>query len=129
MLQALWSLEVLLAEAAVPAGVLIFHLRRVFGDYYQEGRLFGGDGQCHFLGDYRIENLGLTGRFTAIRHGGVDPTPFGPEERHEVAFSGALEANLERDVLLLEAAIDGAVIGGAGGDPITLRLTKRAPLA
>jgi len=124
MLQALWSLEVLLAEEAVSAGVLILHLRRVFGDYYQEGRLFGGDSQSHYFGDYQIENLGLTGRFTAIRHGGVDPTPFGPKDRHYIAFSGTLEANLERDVLLLDATVD-----GDEAKPIKLRLTKRAPLA
>ena len=124
MLQALWSLEVLRAEGAVSAGVLILHLRRVFGDYYQEGRLFGGDSQSHYLGEYQIENLGLTGRFTAIRHSGVDPTPFGPKDRHDIAFSGTLEANLERDVLLLDATVD-----GDEAKPIKLRLTKRAPLA
>jgi hypothetical protein len=65
MLQALWSLEVLLADEAVPAGVVIFHLRRVFGDYFQAGRLFGGDSHCHYVGDYQIENLG--GRADAVR--------------------------------------------------------------
>ncbi len=124
MLQALWSLEVLLAEGPVPAGVLIFHLRRVFGDYYQTGRLFGGDRQAHYVGEYKIENLGLTGRFTAIRHGGVDPTPFGTMDQHDIAFTSALEANLERDVLILDAVID-----AGGAHPIQLRLTKRAPLA
>ena len=132
MLQALWSLEVLLAERAVPAGVLIFHLRRVFGDYFQTGLLFGGDSQSHYVGEYQIENLGLTGRFTAIRHGGVDPTPFGTMDRHDITFTGTLEASLERDVLILDAAIDCATDGAADGDgarPIQLRLTKRAPLA
>ncbi len=124
MLQALWSLEVLLAEGAVPAGVLILHLRRVFGDYYQEGRLFGGDNQSHYLGEYQIENLGLTGRFTAIRHGGVDPTPFGAKDRYDITFTGTLEASLERDVLILDAIID-----ADEGNPIKLRLTKRASLA
>jgi len=124
MLQALWSLEVLLAKEAVPAGVLILHLRRVFGDYFQTGRLFGGDRECHYVGEYQIENLGLTGRFTVIRHGGVEPTPFGAKDRHEVTFSVLLEANLERDVLLLDAVID-----GEEGRPTRLRLTKRASLA
>ena len=124
MLQALWSLEVLLAEGAVPAGVLILHLRRVFGDNYQEGRLFGGDNQSHYLGEYQIENLGLTGRFTAIRHGGVDPTPFGAKDRHDITFTGTLEASLERDVLILDAIID-----ADEGNHIKLRLTKRASLA
>ena len=124
MLQALWSLEVLRAEGADPAGVLILHLRRVFGDYFQTGRLFGGDSQCHYVGEYQIENLGLTGRFTAIRHGGVEPTPLGDNDEHTVKFSGTLEASLERDVLILDAVID-----GAEDSPVKLRLTKRAPLA
>ena len=123
MLQALWSLEVLLAEGPVPTGVLIFHLRRVFGDYYQTGRLFGGDSRSHYVGEYKIENLGLTGRFTAMRHGGVDPTPFGKKNEHNITFSGALETTLERDVLILDAVID-----ADGARPIQLRLTKRAPL-
>ena len=124
MLQALWSLEVLRADRAVPAGVLILHLRRVFGDYFQAGRLFGGDSHSHYVGDYQIENLGLTGHFTAIRHGGVEPTPFGDNEKHRVTFTGTLEANLERDVLILDAVID-----GEESNPIKLRMTKRAPLA
>jgi hypothetical protein len=134
MLQALWSLEVLLAEGAVPAGVLIFHLRRVFGDYYQTGRLLGGDSRSHYVGEYQIENLGLAGRFTAIRHGGVDPTPFGEKDRHDITFTGMLEANLERDVLILDATVDAAIdtataTDAGGAHPIQLRLTKRAPLA
>lgn len=124
MLQALWSLEVLLADEAVPAGVVIFHLRRVFGDYFQAGRLFGGDSHSHYVGDYQIENLGLTGRFTVLRHGGVEPTPFGPNEEHRVTFNGTLEANLERDVLILDAVVD-----GDESSPIKLRLTRRAALA
>ncbi len=124
MLQALWSLEVLRADEAVPAGVLIFHLRRVFGDYFQTGRLFGGDSHCHYVGEYQIENLGLTGRFTVIRHAGVEPTPFGARDEHRVKFSCTLEAKLERDVLLLDAVAD-----GDESTPLELRLTKRAPLA
>ena len=124
MLQALWSLEVLLADEAVPAGVVIFHLRRVFGDYFQAGRLFGGDSHCHYVGDYQIENLGLTGRFTTTRHGGVEPTPIGPNEEHRVTFTGTLEANLERDVHILDAVVD-----GDESSPIKLRLTRRAALA
>ena len=124
MLQALWSLEVLRAEESVPAGVLILHLRRVFGDYFQTGRLFGGDSHCHYAGEYQIENLGLTGRFTAVRHSGVEPTAFGANERQDIAFSAVLDADLERDVLLLDATVD-----GDEANPITLRLTKREPLA
>ena len=123
MLQALWSLEVLGANGAHPAGVLIFHLRRVFGDYYQAGRLFGGDSQCCYVGDYQIENLGLTGRFLAARYEGVDPTPFGDGDTQEVTLTGALEANRERDVLILNASLrtNQALA-------IELRLTKRASL-
>ena len=107
MLQALWSLEVLRAGTWTPAGVLIFHLRRVFGDYYQEGRLFGGDRQSHYVGEYRIENLGLTGRFVSTRYAGVDPTPIGDQDSFEVTFTGTLEAGLERDVLILTAGLRG----------------------
>ncbi|MDX1576223.1 MAG: hypothetical protein R3285_08510, partial [Kiloniellales bacterium] len=99
-------------------------LRRVFGDYFQTGRLFGGDSHCHYVGDYQIENLGLTGRFTVTRHGGVEPTPFGAGEAQRIKFSGTLEADLERHVLLLDAIVD-----GGESNPIKLRLTKRAPLA
>jgi hypothetical protein len=122
MLQALWSLEVLKTEGPVPAGVLIFHLRRVFGDYYQRGRLFGGDAGATYVGDYEIENLGLKGRFAATRLGAA-PTPFGGGDRHDVTFTAVLDAHLERDVLRLEARVDDDTSA-----PIELRLTKRAPL-
>lgn len=124
MLQALWSLEVLLADAALPAGVLVFHLRRTFGDYFQTGRLFGGDSHCHYFGEYQIENLRLSGQFTTIRHAGVEPTPFGAKDEHRVDFAGTLEAQLERDVLLLDGVVD-----GNESDPVALRLIRRAPLA
>ena len=123
MLQALWTLEVLTPEGASAAGVLIFHLRRVFGDYYQAGRLFGGDARSYFVGEYRIENGGLKGHFDVTGYGGGPNEAFGPGDGFTVRFSGALDPLAERDVLVLDAAR-----ADSPERAFRLRLTRRAAL-
>jgi len=80
-------------------------LNRVFGNDFQARRLLGGASECQYRGEYQIENLGLTARVTVSYNGGVDPTPFGSNGRLDVNSSAVLRANLERNVLLLEAVI------------------------
>ena len=123
MLQALWTLEVLTPDGASAAGVLIFHLRRVFGDYYQTGRLFGGDAGSYYVGEYRIENGGLTGRFDVTGYGGDPNEAFGPGDGCRVAFWGRLDPHAERDVVLLDAER-----ADTPGPAFRLRLTRRAAL-
>lgn len=124
MLQALWSMEIIDSDHAAPAGVLIFHLRRVFGDYYQEGRLFGGDNTAYYIGKYRIENWGLKAHFQVNSYAGEAPSPFGVHGDEEIIFAGSLDRHVERDVLLLEAHKK-----TFPREPFSLRLIKRAPLA
>ena len=121
VLQALWTVEVLRSGGIVAAGVLIFHLRRVFGDFYQSGRLFGGDTRSYYTGEYRIENRGLKGQFDVVCYGGVAHETFGPGDSLTVVFAGVLDPHLERDVVLLDAHR-----ADAPGDMFRLRLTRRS---
>ncbi|MEQ8666282.1 MAG: hypothetical protein RIC16_11205 [Rhodospirillales bacterium] len=123
MLQALWSMDIVTPDEFRPAGVIVFHLRRVFGDYYQEGRVFGGDGQAYYDGTYTIENFGLRGSFRAIAYGGADATAFGPSMHRDVEFDALLERNVERDVIVMD--------GRAGDDAqkaFDLRITRRCAI-
>lgn len=124
MLQALWTMEILEPSHRTAAGVLIFHLRRVFGDYYQEGRVFGGDRTAYYLGDYRIENWGLKAQFRVHCYAGREVSPFGDSGDDEVIFTGSLDPHVERDVLVLCAHRK-----RSPERPFSLRLTKRAALA
>jgi hypothetical protein len=109
------------SEEASAAGVLVFHLRRVFGDYYQAGRLFGGDAQSYYTGDYRVENGGLKGHFDVVDYGGDPNQAFGPGDSLTVTFSAVLDPQVERDVLLVDARR-----ADTPDEAFRLRLTKRA---
>ncbi len=123
MLQALWSVELLTADRAVPAGVLIFHLRRVFGDYFQMGRLFGGDSQYYYAGEYQIENMVLSAWFDVVLYGNEPQEIFGPARRCRVDFGGRLDACVERDAITFAAQrSDDKDVA------FEIRLTKREPL-
>lgn len=123
MLQALWSLEVVAKNRHRSAGVLIFHLRQVFGDYYQRGRVFGGDGDAYYDGSYTIENLGLRGAFDAVSYGGTGMTAFGSRPTCEIEFEGTLDRDLDRGVILLRATAD-----KDADNPFGLRMTRRCPI-
>ena len=62
-LEGLWSAELRAGDHSANIGVLIFHPRKVFGDFYDEGRIRGGDRFCVYHGTYVIENRGLHGRY------------------------------------------------------------------
>ena len=123
MLQALWSVELVTADRSVAAGVLIFHLRRVFGDHFQTGRLFGGDSQYCYGGEYQIENMILSARLDVVLYGNEPQEIFGPEHRFRVDFGGRLDACVERDVVTFAARRSDDKDAA-----FEIRLTKREPL-
>ena len=55
-LEGLWSAELREGDHGSNIGVLVFRSRRVFGDFYEEGRIRGGDRFCVYHGTYVIEN-------------------------------------------------------------------------
>ena len=61
-LEGLWSAELRADDCSSNIGVLVFRPRRVFGDFYEEGRIRGGDRSCVYHGTYVIENFGFTRR-------------------------------------------------------------------
>ena len=56
-LEGLWSAELRDGDHGSNIGVLVFRPRRVFGDFYEEGRICGGDRFCVYHGTYVIENF------------------------------------------------------------------------
>lgn len=121
-LQALWTLDVRPLEDWLPCGVILFHTRRVFGDFYEEGRIFGGDQHHTYSGSYRVENFQVSGTIDVHRYSPTDSQPFGPAERQQVVFSQRLDGSFDRRVI---------EVGGtrADGSLLTLRLTWRESLA
>lgn len=122
MLQALWSLEILTADGPVAIGVLIFHLRRVFGSYFQTGRLFGGDSEYYYAGRYEIENMVLSARMEVFLYGNASHAVFGSGNHFRIDFGGRLEGNVVRDVITFAARRSDDDIA------FEIRLTKREPL-
>lgn len=122
MLQALWSVEIFTRDGPVAIGVLIFHLRRVFGDYFQVGRVFGGDGEYFYTGRYEIENMVLSARMEVFLYGNAPHAVFGPANHFGIEFGGRLDGNIERDVITFAAR------RSDDDTAFEIRLTKREPL-
>ncbi len=51
-------------------GILTFQRLRVFGDFYENGRILGGDSHYYISGTYRIENFGLSMQYTLTHYAG-----------------------------------------------------------
>ncbi len=122
MLQALWSVEALTTDGPVAIGVLIFHLRRVFGDYFQRGRLFGGDSEYYYAGRYEIENMVLSARMEVFLYGNAPHPVFGSGNRVRIDFGGRLDGDVERDVITFAAR------RSDDETAFEIRLTKRESL-
>ena len=120
-LQSLWTLEIETPRQWESCGVILFHLRRVFGDFYEEGRIFGGDRDHGIMGSYRIENLLLDADLRVQRYAPTSGYPLGNDAAIDLTLSTSLEGQLERDVVRLD--------GRVGHDaPARFRLIRRADL-
>ena len=124
LLQSLWSVEIMRRPdtAGVPAGVLRFEVQRLFGDFFESGRIVGGDAQAVLLGEYRIEDYRLTGSLEVVPYAGAPDAAWGDPSSLRFDLAVTLEPKVDRDVLTIAAQpADGAT-------PLTLRLTRRAKL-
>ena len=65
-LEGLWSAELRAGDCSSNIGVLVFRPQKVFGDFYEEGRVRGGDRYCAYHGTYVIENFGFTADFVSV---------------------------------------------------------------
>lgn len=109
--------------AGVPVGVMRFEVQRLFGDFFESGRILGGDAGHIFLGDYMIEDRRLTGSLQVVRYAGAPGAAWGDQVDPRFDLAVTLEADRDRDVFTIAAMpADDATA------PLTLRLTRRARL-
>ena len=97
-LEGLWSAELRTGDSGDNIGVLVFRPSRVFGDFYEEGRIRGGDQFCVYDGRYVIENRGFRGSLTVIRYREGEPLPVFPRDG-VFTFTGTIESGVTRQVI------------------------------
>ena len=124
LLQSLWSVEAMPEDGRpIGFGILIFDVRRFFGDFFESGRVLGGDHRCYFLGQYQIEDYRLTGKLQVV-HYGAEPLSFlGGGRTLDLRFFADLDRDRDRDVFFLEVAPQERAI-----EIVKLRLTRRVNL-
>ncbi len=103
MLEGLWSVEVMSPDGALAAGVFVFQPRRVFGDFFEGGRILGGDRNYVYAGDYTVENYGVTGDLEVIHYADETHPSFGPDRNFRIKLLGDLDQHVDRDVLQFSA--------------------------
>jgi hypothetical protein len=121
MLEGLWSAELGNGGRLANIGVLVIHPARLFGDFYEEGRLLGGDRHYAYRGAYSIQDLVFAGELRIVRYDVHEEDPRFGADPVTLHLEGRLEAGLERDVLTLDVTGATDVEGGR----CKLRLTRR----
>lgn len=125
LLQSLWSVEVLPKgdSTGMAVGVMLFQVQRFFGDFFESGRILGGDTRYYFAGTYQIENYVLVAQMDVVCYAGDPDLTFGAVDKVCLEITATLEPDVDRDVLMLSAL---PVYGAS--EPIDLRLTRRMKL-
>ncbi len=103
MLEGLWSVEVMSPKGGISAGVLVFQPRRVFGDFFEGGRILGGDRNYVYAGDYTVENYSVTGDVEVVHYADDTHPSFGPDRSFRIRLSGKLDHHVDREVLQFSA--------------------------
>ena len=116
-LEGLWSVELREGELSSNIGVLVFRPGRVFGDFYEEGRIRGGDRFCAYHGTYVIENRSLRASLAVTRYRTDEPRPVFPGDG-VMKLSGTIETGVARQVIEF-------AVRGAPQDARSLRLIRR----
>ena len=116
-LEGLWSAELRAGDCGSNIGVLVFRPQRVFGDFYEEGRIRGGDRCCAYHGTYVIENFGFAADVAVTRYRADEPRPVFPGDR-VMKLAGTIEPGVARRVI--ELAVSDAPVGAR-----SLRLIRR----
>lgn len=116
-LEGLWSAELRAGDCSSNIGVLVFRPQRVFGDFYEEGRIRGGDRFHAYHGTYVIENFGFTAEVAVMRYRTGEPRPVFPGNG-VMKLSGTIEPGVARQVVEF-------AVGDAPGEARSLRLIRR----
>ncbi len=101
----------------------MFRVERLFGDFFEGGRIVGGDSRYYVIGTYTIEDLRLTGDLEVIHYAGESELASGQGETVRLSISATLDSRVDRDVFTINAVPE-----ESGPDGFRLRLTRRAPL-
>lgn len=109
--------------AGHPAGVMRFEVQRLFGDFFESGRILGGDARYVLLGSYKIEDYRLTGTLEVIDYAGEPAAAWGDQGNLKFDLAATLEPDQDRDVFTISA-----MLPENAAAPLTLRLTRRARL-
>ena len=107
-LEGLWSADLRAGDRGTNIGVLVFRPRRVFGDFYEEGRIRGGDRSCVYHGTYVIENFAFTADVRVSRYRADESRPVFPSDG-VMKLAGTIEPGVARRVV--EFAVDDAPDG------------------
>ena len=116
-LEGLWSAELRTGDSGDNIGVLVFRPSRVFGDFYEEGRIRGGDRFCVYHGTYVIENHALSASVAVSRYRTNEPRPVFPRDG-VMKLAGTIESGVARRVLEF-------AVGDAPGGARSVRLIRR----
>lgn len=116
-LEGLWSAELRADDGSSNIGVLVFRPQRVFGDFYEEGRIRGGDRYCAYHGTYVIENFGFTADVAVTRYRTDEPRPVFPGDG-VMKLAGTIESGVARRVIEF-------AVGEAPGEARSVRLIRR----
>ena len=116
-LEGLWSAELRAGDRSVNIGVLVFRSSRVFGDFYEEGRIRGGDRHCVYHGSYVIENFGFSAEVAVTRYRAGEPQPVFPGDG-AMKLAGTIEPGVARRVIEF-------AVSDAPGEARGLRLIRR----
>ena len=116
-LEGLWSAELRTSDCSSNIGVLVFRPQRVFGDFYEEGRIRGGDRYCAYHGTYVIENFGFTADVAVTRYRTGETRPVFPGDG-VIKLAGSIEPGVARRVI--EFAVE-----DAPGEARSVRLIRR----
>ena len=95
----------------------MFRPQRVFGDFYEEGRIRGGDRYYAYHGTYVIENFGFTADLAVTRYRLDEPRPVFPGDG-VMKLAGSIEPGVARRVI--EFAVE-----DAPGEARSVRLIRR----
>jgi hypothetical protein len=109
MPEALWSLEFESSLGDHGAGVVVLDTER----------LFGGDAQYFYVGNYKVEDHVLEADVVVQHYAGLPFLVFGPSEVHKVTLKGEITA----PIMILN--------GHLANDPnrtFSVKCTKRAKL-
>jgi len=116
-LEGLWSAELRTGDCSSNIGVLVFRPQRIFGDFYEEGRIRGGDRFCVYHGTYVIENFGFTANVAVTRYRTGEPRPVFPSDG-VMKLAGSIEPGVARRVIEF-------AVSDAPGETRSVRLIRR----